>query len=213
MTQYGSVDQVIARTAATADTLGFSTDQELRDFITTNLEEASSEIDRYCNRTFGLVEGETESRFGNDSATIQLEHGPIQTINSVEESGETLTQGTDFEIKDRESFSGENSGILRRLEDGEAPYAERWREYARYSFDYDWGYVDGEWPAVLDNVANEMVINRLNEAAAERAASGTESISMDGYSVSYAVVDAAQKGEIAQAQLERLKSLREPGIA
>jgi len=58
-----------------------------------------------------------------------------------------------------------------------------------------------------------MVINRLNEAAAERAASGTESISMDGYSVSYAVVDAAQKGEIAQAQLERLKSLREPGIA
>jgi len=57
-----------------------------------------------------------------------------------------------------------------------------------------------------------MVINRLNEAASERAASGTESISMDGYSVTYGVVDAAQKGEISQAQLDRLKTLREPGI-
>jgi len=158
MAQYGSVDQVIARTAATADTLGFSTDQELRDFITTNLEEASSEIDQFCNRTFGLVQNETESKFGNGTETIQLEHGPVESINTVEEDGETLTLDTDFEIKDRSSFSGANSGILRRLEDGEASYVERWWDHQRYHFDYDWGYPDGEWPAVLDNVANEMVI-------------------------------------------------------
>lgn len=207
---YGSVDQVIARTAATADTLGFSTDQDLRDFITTNLEEASDEIDRYCHKTFELQTGEVETRFGNDSKTIQLNNKPVDTINTVKENGTTLTQGTDYKLLS-DAF-GENNAVLKRLEDGDEPYNERWWSYQQYEFDYDWGYPSGNWPGVLDNVANEMVINRLNEAAAERSADGTESISMDSYSVQYAVVDAAQKGTITNQQLQRLNDLREPAI-
>lgn len=217
MPQYGSVDQVIARTAATPETLGFEDaadpDQELRDFVTTNLKEASSAIERYCNRTFGLVQGEEETRHGNNSATIQLDNYPVVSLQTVEEDGNTLTEGEDYRLKGRGNFADENSGILKRLDDGDASRTYRWDDYHRYRFVYDWGYAAGEWPPVLDSVANELVINRLNEAAAERAAGGLESVSMDGYSVSYAVVDAAQKGDIADSQLNRLRSLREAKIA
>lgn len=207
MSGYGSVETVKVRTAATQETFGFSTEQELDDFIATNLEEASSEIDRYCNRTFRLVENHTETIQGNGSKTVQLRNYPVQTIHSLEQNGTVLSEGEDFELKDRRSFDGENNGILKRLGRGLV-----WRNFAEYEIEYDWGYPETEIPHVLDSVANEMVVDTLNEAEAERKAEGLENVSMDGYSVSYAVVDAQNKGVIRQEQLDRLKALRRPGI-
>ena len=81
---------------------------------------------------------------------------------------ETLTQGEDYKIKGRRSFEGENNGILKRLKNGNERKYWYWERGLVYTIDYDWGYPEEDRPEVIDSVANEMVINRLNEAAADR---------------------------------------------
>lgn len=197
---YGSVQTVIQRTAATADTFGFDTEQELTDFVQTNLDQASSAIDDYCGRDFELHTGEVSYRTRTDRRTLRVPKRPLVNIQSIEdESGDTIDP-SEYRIKD-DSMRNGNSGRIERTE-----RKSSWLPHREYIITYDWGYESV--PGIVTSVANELVIDTLNEAAAERSASGLESVSMDGYSVQYAIVDAANKGAITAAQKGRLDNLR-----
>ena len=214
MTHYGTVQTVKLETNASVETLNVDSEQALDDYIKAELEVASSEIDRYCNRTFRLVENHVDTIRGTNLTTIQLNNSPVQTIHSVEENGSELTEGEDFKLKKRSNFDGENNGILEKLTGGEpSPYA-RWHATV-YTIEYDWGYSDVDIPKVLNSVAEDLVAAGVSNAIAQNSATekgGASSISMDGFSVSYDISESVTDAQITAEQLNRLKSLREPRI-
>ena len=215
MTHYGTVQTVKQETNVSVDKLNVATEAELDEYIQAELEEASSEIDRFCNRTFRLVEGYEETRFGNGRQEIQLQNYPVQSIQSVDAGGKTFVEGEDYEIKDRRNFNGENNGVLVRLQNGKPTKWLKWNQNTRYEFVYDWGYPNEEYPQVLDSVAEDLVVSGVSNAIAQNAASekgGASSVSMDGFSVSYDIADSVTDAQITSEQLERLKSLQEARI-
>ena len=207
MSNYGSVTNVKTETGVTPENLnGIETEAELDDYITSKLEGASDEIDRFCNRTFRLVQNVTETRYGNNTRTIQLRNYPVVTIHSVEEGSTELTEGEDFELKGTRNFEGENDGILKRDR-------RFWKRRVEYTFEYDWGYPDNEWPKLLDGVAEALVkagIQTSIQNTTKAEYGGADSISMDGFSLS--IEQAVRESEIDEGDLSRLKNLRRPGF-
>ena len=131
MSHYGTVQTVKQETNVDLSRLNVETEAELDEYIQAELEEASSEIDRFCNRTFRLVEGYEETRFGNGRQEIQLQNYPVQSIQSVDASGKTFVEGEDYEIKDRRNFEGENNGILIRRQNGKPTKWLKWNRNTR----------------------------------------------------------------------------------
>lgn len=200
---YGSVETVKARTDPDFETFGFANESELDAWIETNLEEASSAIDGFCRRSFGeqSVTGEEASVI--NATEIRVTNYPVTSITEIRE-GDTVVDEDDYRITPTSNMPDRNAGVIERT-DG------TWRRRILaggpdIEVDYEFGFESV--PPVVDSVANEMVINIINEAEAEIASNRTQSLSMDGYSVTFDVVDMAQKGAIQQAQLDRLRGLR-----
>lgn len=209
---YGDVDTVLIQTGATPDSfVNIDTQQELEGFIETELEEASDAINRYCKRTFRLVQNDSHTFPGSGSDTVRLPGFPIQEIHSLTREGTELTEGTDFEIKQNRAQAGANMGILRRLENGKPRRHTVWRRHASFEIEYDWGFPEADIPPVLNGVAEDIVSEEVTNSittSARGQAGGATSVSMDGFSVSYDVAQAAEEGTITETQLQRLKGMR-----
>lgn len=203
MAQYGNVQTVKNRTGADGDTFGI-TDAELDDEIESLLEQASDEVERYCSRSFDKHEGEESIVQGSGRRTLRIPKYPVLAIDSVESSGGEVDADA-YRIKGGSGMLGdENAGILEWVS-----RFRKWRSNVDYTITYDWGYE--EPPGVVVSVVEEMVIDTVNEWEAEIRASGTQSVSMDGYSVTYDVADATQKGAVRQSQKDRLDQLKAVG--
>jgi len=211
---YGAASSVITQTGLSPDDLaGIADETELKEFIRVELAEASDEINRFCNRTFFETDSHTETREGNGSETLQLSHYPVTNITSVEYGGTTLTEGDDFELVERSNYenaeAAENKGILKRL-----GRRTEWRRSRRYTFEYEAGYTTP--PRVVDGVAEGMVIAGMREAIVSNQSTeqdGAQSVSMDGFSVTYDVPGALRAGNITEEQHTRLASLKQLGVS
>lgn len=209
---YGDIETIITRTAATPETLGFDDDPDgFESFIEGLQKRASSQVERYCDRSFELVENHTDRLSGNGASTLSTKGDPVVEIHSVRVGGQELTDGHDYELERDDLGLGENTGRLRRLRGGRL--AGRWRRNATITVEYDFGYTDETRPAVVDSVVEDMVVAVLNEAEAERKASGTQSESMDGYSVTWDLVDAAERLQLTESMERKLDSLAVQGVA
>ena len=197
---YGNADVVIKRTGADAETLGFDSESDLEEFVGDRLAEASDSINRYTNRTFELHEDEQSFiRVNRSTREIRVPKRPLVEIHELKSTSKTLSE-SDYRIKDDSMLPDLNAGIIERTD-----HRTRFRPGVEYAVSYDWGFEDV--PGVVDSVANELAIDSLNEMEAEIKAGGTSNISMDGYSVTYDVANAAEKGTITDQQLSRLDNL------
>jgi len=202
---YGETDQILTRTGAKPATFGFDTasnpDQELQDFVQALQTRATSMVERYCGRRFDLVEAREERLTGNGAEVISVDGDPIVQIQSVKEDGQTLSQGDDYELATDALAPDEGTGRLRRLYSGRPG---RWRRGSNIVVEYDYGYADADRPEVVDKVVEDMVVLVLNEADALRQSAAKDSESMDGYSVSWSVPDAADRLELTESMERKL---------
>ena len=206
MPQYGDPDAVIQRTGIDADLFDFTSTQwdDLADFIGYHLAQASDTIDRYCQRTFEKVEGQEDTVQGSGRRTLRIPRYPVISVDSVERNGSTV-DADDWRLTDAAGMlTDQNAGVLKLESIG-----RRWRADAEYTITYDWGFE--EPPKAVQSVAEELVLHMANEAVAELESPGAQSVSMDGYSITYDLADAAQKGEITHAQLSQLDNFKPRG--
>lgn len=189
---YGSTNTIVKRTGTTADSLGIS-DTEYQDMLDKLLDQASRKIDDFCSRKFYKIEGFTEVRTGNRSKIISTNNYPIITINQIKENDSVLSSDR-YELVQSGNPLG-NSGRIRKLNG-------IWSA-SRIEIDYDYGYE--ETPSAIEGIAEDMVIRVVNEANAEVKASGSDSISMDGYSIQFGTVSAEEKIRITESEREKLK--------
>lgn len=190
---YGNAQSVITQVGVSPDQIGFGTHAELESFVEELLERASQEIDDYCSRPLIYEEEYTESYDGTGRSTLKLDHYPVHEVHEVV-VGDTAI--------DPENYRADSSGILERR--------GRWPEgWDNVEVTYDWGYEDGHGTAAT--VAEECVVAPLQRAVIEHKSSGMDSVSMDGYSVSYA--DVSGEIELTAEHKERLANVAEVPLA
>lgn len=149
-------------------------------------ERASSLIDGFCQRDFALHENETVVLDGNRRRTIRLSQAnpaegsdsgpfyPVVSINRIELGGSELNSD---QYRVNRNASGSNSGILERR-------AGRWPSgWENIEVTLDWGFE--EPPGEIRSVAEDLVTDALLSAKQNETYSGANSISMDGFSVSF----------------------------
>lgn len=200
--RYGDTETIITRTAATPETLGFDEDEEFETFIEGLQDRASSHVERYCDRSFALVANATDRLEGNGAGVISTNGDPVVEVHSVRIGSRDLDEGDDYELVDDDLGLEENTGRLRRLRGGRL--GGRWRRNAEVVVEYDYGYDDESRPQVVDSVVEDMVVSVLNEAEAERKAGGVQSESMDGYSVTWDLTDAAERMQLTESMERKL---------
>lgn len=209
---FGDVTSVIAQSGVSpSDLEGIDTQAELETFIEARLAGASSEIEEFCNRSFREPVEHTDRRRGNDSDRLQLRHGPVTEVVSIEGGEKSLDTDT-VEIVKRAGFQGRNTAILKRIENP-VPGTNLWHESRLYEITYMAGWE--EPPGVVPSVAEDMTIAGIREAIGSNAYAekGAGSVSMDGFSVTYDVPSALRSGDISQEQYRRLEKLKQVAVA
>lgn len=176
---------------------------ELDNLISRLNDRVKSRIDEYCGRDFEFHGSETVKVDGNGRTELSLRrhaagdglYQPIVNLSSVSVGGSTL-DASDYRIKPQpNSLPNRNAGIIERKH---ARWPEGWENI---EVTLDWGYQSP--PEEIKSVAESMVKEALLDAAQASKSSGAESISMDGYSVSF-----SERIGLSENQKERLAPFR-----
>lgn len=203
MAAYGSTQTILTRQGATPEQFGFGNSTELENFVDDLREEASSEVEEHCDRVFSLQQGETETVRGNGTQRIQVRNYPVVSINSIEVRAHTVDASA-YQIVQTPGRTSMNAGIIERTD------RRVWPD-ERLTVDYDWGLETP--PGVVRSVVEDMVVEVLEKAVADRESSGKSSESMDGYSVSWDNSDIQQYLTLDEAKRKRLEGLTRQGVA
>ena len=204
---YGSNATIIARVGADPETFGFESDTDLEDFLDTLRQQASSEIVEFCDRVFSLQTGETEIIHGTGRKTFQTRNYPVRDIQSIEIRGAEL-DSDHYQIQTPPGRPDTNSGLIERIG---SRHRRRWPRGNEIEVVYDWGYE--EPPSVVERVVEDMVVEALEKADADRQSSAKSSESMDGYSVSWDNSDVSDYLTLDESKRNRLKPLKRMGMA
>jgi len=146
---------------------------------------AKSLIDEYCQRDFEHHPGETTKVDGSGRSELSLPRYsasdglfyPIINLSSVSLNGNAL-DSSDYRIKQQpNSLGSRNAGIIERRN---ARWPEGWENI---EVTVDWGYQNP--PDEVKAIAESLIVDALLDAAQASKSSGADSISMDGYSVSF----------------------------
>ena len=201
----GSTASIITRTGADADAFGFDTDGEFESFVDDLREQATSEVERYCQRRFRTVEDETDRRQGNGTDTITTRNYPVLEVHSIAVDGRTLPEDA-YRLETSPGMDDDNAGEIVRVD-----RARRWDRGCEVTIEYDWGYEDP--PGVAVGVVEDLVFETLERSFTARESSGKQSESMDGYSVNWSVNDAGDHLQLTEGMQTRLDPLRRTGVA
>jgi hypothetical protein len=204
MPSYGSRSTVITRQGATPEAFGLANQTELENFVDDLLARASSEVEEHCGRVFGEVTGETETLRGNGTDRIKVDNYPVTNINSID-VGQTTLGPDQFQLETMPGRPDRNAGIIERTDQ------RVWPRSRQISVGYDWGFQNV--PGVVKAVVEDMVVEALEKAVADRESSGKSSESMDGYSVSWDNSDAQDLITLDEAKRKRLEGLARQGVA
>lgn len=205
---YGSNSTIIARQEAAPADFGFETDADRDAFLDTLREQASSEVVEHCDRVFSLVEGQSELVYGTGRETFRVDHYPVRNISELKVGGRSLTKGKDYRVKTPAGRPDTNAGVIQKLG---SRHRRRWPRGKEIEVTYDWGYETT--PPVVDRVVEDMVVEALEKADADRSSSAKSSESMDGYSVSWDNSDVSDYMTLDESKRNRLEGLRRRGTA
>lgn len=213
MGTYGDTATIKTRTGATPEDYGLADSAALDSFIMDLQERASSLVERYTGQLWDEHTNQVDIIESTGREHISTRHDPVLTINSVTEGEDTLVEDEDFRLVEVPGMPDENIGRLKRIDDSSLRTGRRWWPNVEIEIDYDWGYTDATRPAVIDHVVEDLVVSYLNEALAERKASGVKQESMDGFSVTYALATATDRMELTEQMQASLDSLTRQGSA
>jgi hypothetical protein len=201
---YADPDVVKQTSGITANDLSnVSRATELDTLITALNDRAKSRIDEFCGRDFESHLGETVKVDGNGRTELSLRrhaageglYQPIISLTSVKLHNSTL-DASDYRIKPQpNSLPNRNAGIIERKH---ARWPEGWENI---EVTLDWGFSSP--PDEVKSVAESMVKEALLDAAQADKSSGAESVSMDGYSVSF-----SNRIQLSDEEKGRLKPFR-----
>lgn len=158
---------------------------ELDALITKLNERAKSRIDEYCQRDFGEHLAETVAIDGNGRTELSVPQRaaadglfyPITTLTEVKLSNSVL-DADDYRLKPQSNaLADRNAGIIERK------HAVWPRGWENIEVTFDWGFASP--PGEIKAVAESMITDTLLSAVQDGKSSGAESVSMDGYSVSF----------------------------
>lgn len=198
--------EVVKQTSGVSpnDLSNVSNSTELDSLIANLNDRAKSRIDEYCGRDFEEYSGETVKVDGNGREELSLRRhaageGLFQPILSLSEVklGDKTLDASDYRIKTQpNSLPDRNAGIIERKRNA------RWPEgWENIEVTLDWGFTDP--PDEVKSIAENMITEALLNAAQSSKSSGAESVSMDGYSVTF-----GNKMQLNEEQKERLKPFR-----
>ena len=207
---FGEVTRVIQRTGVEPGDLGLDgnadPDGALEETLQAFLEQASSEIRRFVGQDFTLHENYVDHLSGNGRDVVSTRQDPVREIHSLTVNGSSLS-GEKFRLEDVAGQPDENTGRIKRTD------RFVWPRGAEIRVEYDWGYDDDSRPAVLDRVAEDIVVELLEKIDADRKSSAKVSESMDGYSVTWDNSDVQDYLTLDEAKRNRLQPLSRVGIA
>lgn len=176
---------------------------ELDSLISKLNDRAKSVIDEYCQRDFGEHAGETVKVDGNGRTELSLPqqaagdglYYPIINLSSVKLNGSSL-DASDYRIKPQpNALSNRNAGVIERKH-------ARWpKGWENIEVTLDWGYSSP--PEEVKSIAESLIVDQLLNAAQASKSSGAESVSMDGYSVSF-----SQRMRLNEEHQQRLNNFR-----
>jgi len=207
--KYGTTSVIKDKWGGTYDDIGLSTSSDLDTLIDAINEEASDLVDRYCRRDFAYHSGVTEHYDGTGRKTFATQGYPIVDISGLTYNNNELSgAGEDYRIKKAttigsDSVSGatpSNAGILEK-------YAGVWREgWENIEITYTYGFENP--PPQIRGLVEDMVVNVLQRIQQSYESEGVQSVSMDGFSVSY-----EQKPYLKDEHKDVLDSYRRTMIA
>lgn len=166
-------------------------------------ERASDRIEAFCGRDFLEHTGTTAVIDGDDRQTIRIKRArvtsgddgalyPLINVSEIKEN-DNVVDSSDYRIKPGPGRY--NSGIIERQQ-------RRWPEgWENIEVTFDWGF--SSVPPEVEAVAEDLVVGALLDASHNESAEGVESISMDGFSVSY-----RDPMKLDKEDKERLKPFR-----
>lgn len=176
--QYADPSLVAQRSGVSYGDLGLANQGALDALVSSLNNRASAAIEDYTKRDFLPHTSVTESYDGTGDAFLDLRGWPVTSITSVTDTGTVLVDGTDYRQVPARSPGGEAPGILERCKDV-------WcKDWGRYVVVYSYGYTTP--PLDVKRVAEDLIIRVLQVAKVDRQATGTSSVSMDGFSATYA---------------------------
>lgn len=183
---YGDPTVIKQTSGISANDLGNVSNASELDTLISNLNDrAKSLIDEYTGRDFEYHQNETATLDGNGRREISLrrnatENGlffPIISIAEVRQNGSALASDN-YRIKPQpNSLPNRNAGILERRR---AIWPEGWENI---EIDLDWGFQSP--PEEVKSITESLVVDQLLNAAQAEKSNGAESVSMDGFSVSF----------------------------
>jgi hypothetical protein len=201
---YADADTVKELSGVSANDLdNVQNSSELDTLISKLNDRAKSVIDEHCQRDFEEHLGETVTVDGNGRTELSLpQHAsgdglyyPIINLSSVKLSGSSL-DASDYRIKPQpNALSNRNAGVIERK------YARWPRGWENIEVTLDWGYSSP--PDEVTSIAEKLIVDQLLDAAQASKSSGAESVSMDGYSVSF-----GHRMTLNEEHQERLKRFR-----
>jgi len=206
---YGSTSMIISRTGAEPDEFGFDEgdDDALEEFIERLQAQASSLVIEFCDVVFRLVENEEDVLEGNGRRSITTRQYPVQEIHEIAVGSRTL-DADQYELVTQRGRPDRNSG---RIERAGSRHRRRWEAGRDVYIKYDWGYP--ETPPVVDGVVEDMVVETLERAEADRKSEGVQNESMDGFSVTYDLAEIQDYLTLTEAARDRLRPLKRQGRA
>lgn len=141
------------------------------------LDDATSLIDRFCNRDFSHHENDTVTVDGNGRNSMRLpRQWPIIEIHSIKIGGSEIDSDT-YRVRPGRDLAEWNSGVIDRKN-------SIWPEgFENIEIELDWGFE--EVPLEIDDVAEGLAAGAILEFMQNQSVGGAQSISMDGYSVTY----------------------------
>lgn len=160
-------------------------DSALDSLITKLNDRAKSLIDEYCQRDFDEHTGATTTLDGNGKSEISLPrhangdglYYPIIEITDLKQNDSSLSADK-YRIKQTPNSRGDrNPGIIEKRY---GLWPEGWENI---EVTLTWGYASP--PEEIKSIAEQLIIDQLNNAVQDSKADGAQSISMDGFSVSF----------------------------
>lgn len=183
MAEYADATTIKRKSGIAASDIGnVATATELDAFIATLNQSASEAVERVCNRDFEDHPNVTETYDGNDRqneaghGVLKLRGSPVRSISSIKIDG-TVVDASEYRIKKAHSYDGVNAGIVLRKN---TPWPEGWENI---EVTYTWGFSSP--PAGVKGVVEDLVVDALRVASRNESAEAAESVSMDGFSVTY----------------------------
>jgi len=186
MAEYGDLTSIKRKSGVDPNEIeGVSDTTDLEAFISTLNEQASEAVERYTNRDFldhpdETVQIDGNGRLNSDgNGQLKLPGQPVRSIAEIKINGSVLDPSA-YRIKGTGAHDGDtptNSGIVVRKN---APFPEGWENI---EVTFTWGYQNP--PAGVRAVVEDLVVDELRAASRNESAEAAESVSMDGFSVTY----------------------------